>query len=104
MKLHQTVSDIIHVVVNYGWKDWWNVFHDNKLLQHSSPYDCNFYSRSQFVPHRKQLHLSYKTNTLILYREIIAVYSKNYKQIHRYTLWARCPSPSMLKYSNQYAL
>jgi hypothetical protein len=31
-----------------------------------------------------------KTNTLILSREIVAVYSKNYMQIHKYTLWARC--------------
>jgi hypothetical protein len=39
LKLHQMVRlfsvVISNILVNYGWRDWWNVFHDRKLPQYS---------------------------------------------------------------------
>jgi hypothetical protein len=45
------------------------------------------YTNIQFVPHRKHYASAIKTNRLMLFRELIAVYCENHIK-HKYSLWA----------------
>jgi hypothetical protein len=54
------------------------------------------YIRIQFVPHRKHCVSVTETNRLMLFRETVAVYCENHAE-HKYTLWGRIQSFSMLK-------